>query len=158
MLKRELGGGTILDLGIYCIQFSLLAFNGKRWVSNTNSTTKAGVLNEKYHVKVCPILYFYTKDQMPLTLLVIWARLMSQVWTQMFQEPSFIVMAVLLDSRLIVAPIWKKKPLYMVQKVGIEFQSFLSIKHLEEFQSHQLRFDLILFRFNKTARAFLDCY
>ena len=43
MLKRELGGGTILDLGIYCIQFSLLAFNGKRWVSNTNSTTKSGV-------------------------------------------------------------------------------------------------------------------
>ena len=43
MLKRELGGGTILDLGIYCIQFSLLAFTGKRWVSNTNSTILVGV-------------------------------------------------------------------------------------------------------------------
>ena len=41
MLKRELGGGTILDLGIYCIQFSLLAFNGKRCVLNTNFTILA---------------------------------------------------------------------------------------------------------------------
>ena len=29
-LKKELGGGTVLDLGIYCIQFSLLAFCGER--------------------------------------------------------------------------------------------------------------------------------
>ena len=119
MLKRELGGGTILDLGIYCIQFSLLAFNGKRWVSNTNSTTKSGV-SVKCHVKVCPILYFYIKDKMLLTLLVIWARLMSQVWTQMYREPSFILMAAQHDSRLIVAPIRKKMRSYMEQKVEIE--------------------------------------
>ena len=27
MIKQELGGGTTLDLGVYCIQFSTLAFN-----------------------------------------------------------------------------------------------------------------------------------
>ena len=32
MLKRELGGGTTLDLGIYNIQFSQLAFSGKKLV------------------------------------------------------------------------------------------------------------------------------
>ena len=30
MLKKELGGGTTLDLGIYNIQFSQLAFGGKK--------------------------------------------------------------------------------------------------------------------------------
>ena len=30
MLKKELGGGTTLDLGIYNIQFSQIAFSGKK--------------------------------------------------------------------------------------------------------------------------------
>ena len=31
MLKQELGGGTTLDLGIYCIQWASLAFGGERY-------------------------------------------------------------------------------------------------------------------------------
>ena len=30
MLNKELGGGTTLDLGIYNIQFSQVAFGGKK--------------------------------------------------------------------------------------------------------------------------------
>lgn len=29
-VKKELGGGTILDLGIYCLQFICMVYNGEK--------------------------------------------------------------------------------------------------------------------------------
>lgn len=33
LAERKLGGGALLDLGIYCLQFVLMVFNGERPVS-----------------------------------------------------------------------------------------------------------------------------
>lgn len=29
-VKKELGGGALLDIGVYCLQFILMVFNGER--------------------------------------------------------------------------------------------------------------------------------
>lgn len=29
-VKKELGGGALLDIGVYCLQFVLMVFNGER--------------------------------------------------------------------------------------------------------------------------------
>lgn len=42
IIKKELGGGTILDLGIYCLQFVCLAYNNEM----PESIKAAGFLNE----------------------------------------------------------------------------------------------------------------
>ncbi|XP_063798537.1 trans-1,2-dihydrobenzene-1,2-diol dehydrogenase-like [Pseudophryne corroboree] len=41
-VEKELGGGAILDIGCYCIQFALMAFNGEK----PESVTARGFLNE----------------------------------------------------------------------------------------------------------------
>ncbi|XP_050450446.1 trans-1,2-dihydrobenzene-1,2-diol dehydrogenase-like [Cataglyphis hispanica] len=40
--KKELGGGTVMDLGIYCLQFSCLAYNNEM----PESIKASGILNE----------------------------------------------------------------------------------------------------------------
>ena len=54
MLKRDLGGGTTLDLGIYNIQFSQLAFGGKKLVHIL-------IFQFQYLNDVYQIIYLYIK-------------------------------------------------------------------------------------------------
>ncbi|XP_014469127.1 PREDICTED: trans-1,2-dihydrobenzene-1,2-diol dehydrogenase-like isoform X2 [Dinoponera quadriceps] len=48
LIKKELGGGTLLDLGVYCLQFATLCFGNEM----PESITASGFLNEE-GVDIC---------------------------------------------------------------------------------------------------------
>ncbi|XP_053308219.1 trans-1,2-dihydrobenzene-1,2-diol dehydrogenase-like [Spea bombifrons] len=67
-VERELGGGALLDIGCYCLQFALMAFNGEK----PESVTAKGFLHETgVDETVSIILQYPRKRQAILTSTIV---------------------------------------------------------------------------------------
>lgn len=53
-VKKELGGGALLDVGIYCLQFILMVFNGEKpeSIQATATCLDTGESSDELHTSV----------------------------------------------------------------------------------------------------------
>lgn len=54
-VKKELGGGALLDIGVYCLQFVLMVFEGERPASiqATGVLLDSGVVQRMRQMQIC---------------------------------------------------------------------------------------------------------
>lgn len=54
-VMKELGGGALLDIGVYCLQFVLMVFDGERPASiqATGALLNSGVVQHMREMQIC---------------------------------------------------------------------------------------------------------
>lgn len=54
-VRKELGGGALLDIGVYCLQFALMVFNGERPASiqATGALLDSGMIQHMWWMQIC---------------------------------------------------------------------------------------------------------
>lgn len=97
-VEKELGGGAILDIGCYCLQFASMAFNGEK----PESVTAKGFLHENGVVETVTVVLQYPGKrqavitctmvtEMPNQAVISGTKGMIQIPSQMWSPTSLIV-------------------------------------------------------------------
>ncbi|KAM4650883.1 trans-1,2-dihydrobenzene-1,2-diol dehydrogenase-like isoform 1-T1 [Discoglossus pictus] len=88
-VQKELGGGALLDIGCYCIQFALMAFNGEK----PESVAAKGFLYETGVDETVTIILQYPEKRQAILTCTIMANLPNQAVISgskgIIQIPSF---------------------------------------------------------------------
>lgn len=97
-VEKELGGGAILDIGCYCLQFASMAFNGEK----PESVTAKGFLHDNGVVETVTVVLQYPGKrqavitctmvtEMPNQAVISGTKGMIQIPSQMWSPTSLIV-------------------------------------------------------------------
>ncbi|KAG8433998.1 hypothetical protein GDO86_012380 [Hymenochirus boettgeri] len=125
-VQKELGGGSLLDIGCYCIQFALMVFNGE----NPESVTAKGFLYETGVDETVTIILQYPGKRQAILTCTIMANLPNQAVicgsAGMIQVPScmWCPTSVIINGKETKFPLpHSAKPMNFTNSTGLSYEA-----------------------------------
>ncbi|XP_056398262.1 trans-1,2-dihydrobenzene-1,2-diol dehydrogenase-like [Hyla sarda] len=126
VVKQELGGGAVLDIGCYCIQFASMVFNGEK----PESVTAKGFLHDTGVVETVTIILQYSGKrqavltcslvtEMPNQAFISGTKGIIQIPSYMWSPTSLIVNGK--ETKYPLPP--TKKHLYFSNSTGLSYEA-----------------------------------
>ncbi|XP_044137612.1 trans-1,2-dihydrobenzene-1,2-diol dehydrogenase-like [Bufo gargarizans] len=126
VVEKELGGGALLDIGCYCIQFSSMAFNGEK----PESITAKGFLNDTGVVETVSVILQYSGKRQAIVTCTMLTELPNQTaicgTKGIIQIPSFMwapTSLIVNGKETKYPPPPTTKHMYFINSTGLSYEA-----------------------------------
>ncbi|XP_040289080.1 trans-1,2-dihydrobenzene-1,2-diol dehydrogenase-like [Bufo bufo] len=126
VVEKELGGGALLDIGCYCIQFTSMVFNGEK----PESITAKGFLNDTGVVETVSVILQYSGKRQAIATCIILTELPNQAaicgTKGIIQIPSFMwtpTSLIVNGKETKYPPPPTTKHMYFINSTGLSYEA-----------------------------------